>query len=301
MLANSFKENIIEPSLNFIKNDTKVKVFYFLPWILSIILLTVILLYQSIYTYIVLLWNKEEALKKILDFFHSGYLVEVLVTGSIFLIFYILLTPIFEWGLIAYIDKKTRDEHVSCSESFWIWLVRFYKTFEFNWIFWETKFISILNSYLFCIRFIWIEYVKYITYTFVVVFLLSIVINILTAYAKYEIVLRNKWVFSAIWTSSNIAILNLKTTLKIYFLKFLLNIRVVINFLVFLSFPVLFVLMFGFVTSWVFLVMWLTILTILFLFLLLFIGYITSVLEIFTTSVWYFAYRIGEMKLKEIE
>jgi hypothetical protein len=59
--------------------------------------------------------------------------------------------------------------------------------------------------------------------------------------------------------------------------------------------------MFWFITSKIFLVIWIIILSIIFLFLLLFLWYLTSVLEIFTTSVWYFAYRIWRLKLEDLE
>ncbi len=301
MKSNSFKENIITPSLNFINNDEGIKRFYFFPWVLSVLFLTVILVYQSIYTYIVLLWNKEAALDKILLFFHSDYLMEVIMAGAIFLVLYTFSIPIFEWGLIAYIDRKTREEHVSRTEALWVGLVRFLKVFEFNGVVWELKFINLVNVFLFLLRFVWIEYIKYLSYGFVVVFLFSTIINVLTAYAKYEIVLRNKWLFAAIWKSSNIAILNMKTTLRLYFFSFLLNIRVAINFAIFLGFPILLILMFWYITSAIFLIIWTIILWILFIALVLFVWYLTSVLDIFTTSAWYFAYRIWEIKSKDVE
>jgi hypothetical protein len=51
---NDFKENIVYPAWEVIKNDSKVKKFYFLPGFFSIVVLTTILVYQSIYTYVVI-------------------------------------------------------------------------------------------------------------------------------------------------------------------------------------------------------------------------------------------------------
>ncbi len=299
MPDNSFKKNIILPSLYFIKNDTKVKKFYFFPWIISILFLTILLLYQTIYTYVKILWKEDKALEIILNFFHSDYAIEVIITAVIFFLIYIFITPIFEWWLIKYIHDKTQKECVSCSDVLWFWLVRFTKLFEFNNIFSEFKFISIVNGFLFSIRFFGIEYIKYISYTFLILFIWSTVLNILIAYAKYEIIINNKWVFKAIWISSKIALLNLKTTIKLYFLKFLLNIRVILNFIIFLSFPLIFIFMLGFITSKVFLIIWIIILSLIFIWFLLFLWYLTAVLEIFTTSVRYFAYRIWKRKLEE--
>jgi len=90
------REKAIIPAWNIIKNDSKIKKFYIIPGLLSIIFLTIILVYQSIYTYVEIFGKKEEALIVILKFFHSDYVFEILITGIIFLIVYFLLIPIFE-------------------------------------------------------------------------------------------------------------------------------------------------------------------------------------------------------------
>jgi hypothetical protein len=74
-----YKNDIVIPAWEVIKNDYKVKRFYFFPGLLSIISLTTILLYQSIYTYIVIFHKKEKALELILQFFHSDYFIEFIV------------------------------------------------------------------------------------------------------------------------------------------------------------------------------------------------------------------------------
>jgi len=90
------KEKIILPSLELIKNDSKIKKYYFVPGLLSIILLSVILVYQSIYTYVIILGKKREALQVILDFFHSAYIVEAIIISIIFMLIYIIAMPILE-------------------------------------------------------------------------------------------------------------------------------------------------------------------------------------------------------------
>ena len=90
------KDKVIIPAWNIIRLDYKIKKFYLFPGLLSIIFLTVLLVYQFIYTYVVIFDKKDQALVVILNFFHSDYLFEIIVTAIIFLIFYFLLTPIFE-------------------------------------------------------------------------------------------------------------------------------------------------------------------------------------------------------------
>jgi hypothetical protein len=294
------KEKIIIPARDIIKNDSKIKLFYFIPWLLSIIFLSVLLVYQSIYTYVKIFWKKEEALEIILQFFHSDYVVEVIISLVIFLIAYFLLTPIFEWWLIKYIASKNKDNMFSMSEFISLGLYKFLPIFEYNNIFSEFKFISILNMYLFTIRFVGVEYIRYISYMFLVVMIFGTIINVLFSYAKYEIVLRDKWIFESVGISSKIAIFNLKTTIKLHILIFFLNIKVIINFIIFLSFPIIIIIAISYITSKIFLFISITILSLLFIFFILLLWYLAAVLEIFVRSIWYFAYIEWENQMKRI-
>ncbi len=293
------KDKVIIPAWKIIKNDSKIKKFYLLPWLLSIIFLTVLLVYQSIYTYVEIFWKKEEALVIILKFFHSDYVFEVIITAIIFIIVYFLLTPIFEWWLIKYIHNKNEDVSLSTSEAFWEWLYRFLPIFEYNNIFSEFKIISILNGYLFTIRFIWVEFINTISYIFVGLLFLWIIVNIILAYSKYIIIIENKNVFEAIWISTRITILNLKRTFKLYFLMLFLNIRVIFNFIIFLSFPVIIVMALWLITTKIFLVVAISILWLLFISFIFILWYLNAVLEVFKTSAWYYAYIEWKKRLED--
>lgn len=299
-MTNLLKNKIIFDAWNMIKDDSKIKKIYFLPWLLSIIFLTFLLVYQSIYTYVVVFWKKEEALVIILNFFHSAYITETLITFWIFLIIYFLLTPIFEWWLIKYIDSKNNNMQLWTSQIISAWIYNFIPVFEYDNIFSEFKFISILNFFLFTIRFVWIEYVEIISYVYLALFFVWTIINLLCVYPKYEIVINNKWIFESIWISSKIAILNFETTFKLYFLLFILNIRVFINFIIFLSFPIIIVFTIGLITSKIFLIVAIIIQVTLFVFFILILWYLTWVLEIFTKAVWYFAYIEWKEQLEKL-
>lgn len=300
-MSNILKDNIIIPARNIIKNDSKIKKFYITPWLLSIIFLTILLVYQSIYTYVEVFWKKKEALVIILKFFHSNYVFEIITITIIFLLIYFILIPIYEWWLIKYIDNKNKGNEISTSEAFWYWLYKFLPIFEYNNIFSEFNFISILNGYLFSIRFIWIEYIKNINYIFIIIFILSLIINILLAYSKYIMIIENKGIITSLWISSKITTFNFAISIKIYFLMLILNIRVIINFLIFLSFPILIVIAIWLITSKIFLTIAIIILTILFIIFIVILWYLTAVLEIFKTSIWYYAYIEWKNKLKKIK
>jgi len=293
------KEKIMLPAWEIIKDDTKIKTFYILPWLLSILFLTILLVYQSIYTYVELFWNKEAALEIILKFFHSQYIIETVVSIVIFLIIYFILTPIFEGWLIKYIELKDKNTDITKSETFWHWLYNFFPLFEFNNMFSEFKIISIINWFLFMLRFFWIEYLKILIYVFLILLFLAIILNILFSYSKYIIVLEKKWVFESIWISSKITLFNLTRTIKLYFLMLFLNMRVIFNFIVFLSFPLIIVIAIWLISSKIFLIMAIFILSILFILFIAALWYLTAVLEVFTTAIWYYAYKEGKARLEE--
>lgn len=295
------KKDILLPAWEIIKDDIKVKKMYLFPGLLWIIFLTVLLVYQSIYTYVVIFNKKDKALEVILNFFHSEYILETIIIAIVFLVIYLIITPIFEWALIRYIYKKDTDNYMSASDALSIWVYRFLPLFKYWNLFSEFKFMSVLNAYLFIIRFFNWEYIKEISYSFLVVLFFSIIINVLFAYSKYIIVLENKWVFESVSKSTKLSILNLIITFKLYLFMFILNIRVIINFIVFLIFPVIIVISLWVITSQVFLTIAISILAIIFLLFVLFLGYLTWVLEVFKWAIWYYAYKESLRRFNSIE
>lgn len=300
----NFKKEIILPSWKIIAIDNKVKKMYFLPWILGILFLTVMLVYQTVYTYVVIAEKENEAFNIILNFFEKSYFWEVIIIALILLLLYIFLVPIFEWALIKYLDKRENEwfeKNISSSDVLWVWLYKFLPIFEYDQMFSKFKFLSIINFYLFSLRLIWVEYITQLSWWYFIVFIFSMFVNIFFSYSKYEIVLWNKKVFEAIWSSAKIAILNLKTTVKLYFLIFLLNFRVIFNFIILLIFPFLISLAIWFFTTKIFLTISIIILVILFIILIAFISYLSAVLEIFTTSLWYYAWKSWKDKVSDVE
>ncbi len=289
--------SLLYPSLELIKHDTKIKGFYFIPGVFSVAFLSLILVYQTLYTYIVLLGNSESFSEKILGFFDSDYGTPTLITLWCIALFYITLMPLFEWALIRYIEAKNEDTQASRSDALGFGIVRFAPLFEYNNIFNMFKFISIVNGYLFALRFLGLDYVFALSIVFGVAFIFSVILNILTSYARYEIVLEKKWVFEAIGVSSQIALLNMKTTIRLYFMMFIMNFKVLINFMIFLIFPLLTVSILWFISSQIFSLITFIILAGVFVLLLCLMGYMAGVLEIFTTAIWYHAYKQGKEKL----
>ena len=300
-MKQDLKKDIITKAWNTILDDSKIKKLYFFPWLVSIIFFTLLLVYQVVYTYVEIFDWKEQVLTILLNIFHSTYIVEIIILALVFLVIYIITIPIFEWGLIYYLDNKEKKENISSWDIISSWLYKFLPVFEYNNIFSQFKLISILNIYLFCLRFIWLEYIWLINYIFLFLFLLSVIINILFAYSKYEIILNKKKALESITSSIKISILNIWLTSKLYIFMFLLNIRVIINFLVFLIFPIIIISAIIYITSKIFLIITLAIFSIIFLFLILFLWYLSWVLDVFKTAIWYYAYKEAKEKSDNID
>lgn len=290
-MTHNIKDDIIQKSWDIIHEDSKIKKFYFFPWLISIVFFTFILVYQTIYTYVEIFHQEDKALRIILELFHSDYIFEILISFWIFVLLYTLLMPFYEWTLITYISKKyNAEDEVSLWDSAWNGLYRYLPIFEFWNIFGKFKFMNVVNMYLFCLRFIWVNYIGYLTFIFLFLLFVSTIINILFAYARFEIVLNWKKAMESISESIKISILNISSTIKLYFYMFLLNIRILINFIVFLIFPFFIATAITYITTKVFLLITVIILSIIFFVLIIILWYMGGVLEILKTSIRYFAY-----------
>jgi len=301
MNTQEFKDKILLPSLEIIKHDSKIKKFYFFPGIISVSFLSITLVYQAIYTYIVLLGRKEDALEVLLGLFHSEYIIYILIWGLVAFIIYVLMVPVFEWALIRYIHQKD-SWNASRGDSLWFGIYRFAPLFEFNNMVSIFKFVSILNAFLFILRFVGMEYFWTLSVFFLIAFIFSIFIGIFTAYARYEIILWNKWAFEAIGSSARLALLNIKTTLRLYVFMFIMNLKVILNFLVFLGFPLIWVSIAGLISSQIFNVIAFIILWIVFILFIVILGYLNAVLDVFRTTIWYRAYKEWQKNIpKDVE
>jgi hypothetical protein len=273
----------------------------FFPWVLSIVFLSALLTYQIIYTYSVFAHKKEETLEKILNFIHSQYITEFLIWSAIFIVLYILIIPVFEAATIKYIQKADKNENHDISESISFWLYKFLTIFEYNNLFSEFKFLSIVNFYLFTLRLLEFHYIKYINYVFLIILLFSIIINVLFAYSKYFIILENKKIFESIWYSTKLALVNFKNTFKLYLLMFILNIRVIFNFIIFLIFPSIIVLTLWYISSQLMQKIAIFIIIIIFILFILLLWYLAWVLESLKSAIWYYAYKKWKERLEEME
>ena len=297
----NIKKNIVEPSWKIVSEETKLKKFYFLPWMVSVTFLTLLLVYQFTYTYVELFWNKEKIFTMLLDFFHSDYIIVTLLIWISLLLFYMVINPIFEIALINKIDCSSNKKSLSLSEAFWKSFYSFLPVFEYSNTFNSLKVMNVFNSYLFSIRFTGLERIEIVNYFFLFFFIISLVVTFLGSFTKYIIILEKLTLFNAFWKSAKLVLLNLWTTFKLYFLMFILNIRVILNFLIFMWIPIWAIAALTYIAST--LVAYITIFFILWIWIILFllISYISTILDIFKLSIWYYSYKEADKNIKRLE
>jgi hypothetical protein len=161
--------------------------------------------------------------------------------------------------------------------------------------------MAILNIYLFLIRWFEWHHIKEITIWILLFLIFATILNILFVYTKYELVLEKSWVIKAITKSKEISIINFLMTLKIYLFMFLLNIRIIINFIVVLFFPILISISFVSISSIFLKYLSIILLFWIFIFVIIILAYLSWVLEIFKTAIWYNAYKYWKKRVEFIK
>ncbi len=292
--------NLIIPSWELVNKASLIKKFNFFPSLLWTIFLSLIVLYQISYSYIIIFQKKDEFFSLVLNFIHSSYFLESLIIVIIFFLTYILFLPIAKWWLYYLIDAYYKQDVSKYTIWYWIsqWLLNFLPLFEFNNFMWLFKLLSIITSYLFLIRILWREYILLISVCIWTYFIFAIIINILFIYTTFFIIFEKKWLFESISFSVKMAINNLNVTFKLYYTLFLVYARILITIITFLLLSIITSFIFAYITSFFIFIIWISIVIIIVIVFIIFTSYLNSVLEIFVDSLWYKTY-IENMKTFE--
>ena len=286
------KNNIVEPSWNLINKASSIKKFNFLPSLLSTLYLSVIVLYQISYTYIIIFNKKDEFFSLVIDFFHKSYFWEVVIWLLIWLLFYILLKPVAEAGIICMVDWYNLQDENKKKVSYWIsqWLLNFLQLFEYHNFMWLFRLLSIITFYFLLLRIMWSEYAFIISIVMAIYMVFSIFINLLFAYTRFFIIFEKKHVFEAISLSTKMTLTNIEVTIKLYYTLFLIYARVFFTVVVFTLISLIFSVLFWYLSGQIYLILWMGIVWVFLIVFILFTSHFNSVLEIFVDALWYNAY-----------
>lgn len=291
------RREIVGPAWDLVINTSFLKKFNFFPSLLSTIYLGCIMLYQLAFSYIYIFKVKDQFFALIIQWVHTSYFWQVIITLVIGIILYIFITPIAEWGLISLIAKREKESLNRENTAWGFWygvsrgLMNFLPIFELTNSLAIFKLLSIITFYLFLLRIFGQSYFMSITIIMTLYLGFAFLINILFAYAKFFIIFENKKAFESLSLSIQMVLSNLDITFHLYFTLLLVYIRTFITALIFIVFPFVISGLFTYITISLLKIISIGILSLLFLVLLVFISHLNSVLEIFVEAIWYNAYK----------
>lgn len=287
------REEIVMPAWKLASESVTIKKFNFLPSLLATAYLSFIILYQVAWSYVYLFKLKDEFFSHVINFAHSSYFVETLIVIGAFFIFYLIITPIAEGGLIHLISHKDSGEdwHHPFGRALSSGLRNFLPIFESNNLLSPFKLLSIITVYLFFLRFFGKDYAMAISIIALVYLAFSFLINILFAYTRFFIIFEGDRAFQAMGKSVRMALDNLEVTFRLYFTLLLVYVRTILTVIAFIVFPLVISAILTYVTVAFVQIIAITLIAGVVLFFLGFVSHINSVLEIFVEALWYRAWK----------
>lgn len=287
------RDHIIIPAWELVNRTRTIKKFNFFPSLISTMYLSVIVLYQVAFSYIYIFGLKDQFFSWVLQFIHESYFWQVALSVLVGLGLYLTVTPLAEGGLIALIDRKMNNEEDRSSYGYGIsrGIINFLAIFELHNLLSLFKLLSIITFYLFLLRIFGRDYAVNISIGMSVYLGFAFIINMLTAYARFFVIVEGKHAFESISFSVKMALDNLDTTFHLYFTLLLVYVRTFITAILFIVFPFLVSAIFTYITIVVLKIVSIVVLGTLFLVALAFISHLNSVLEIFVEGIWYNAYK----------
>jgi len=216
---------------------------------------------------------------------HSTLSIFLIVTAVIIGIFYFLLPPLCEGGIIGLtsaIWKKKED--VKASDGITIGVHHFLKMFEFQLAVGAFSFFEFLTITSLTLRKLGMS--SWLMFLLGFLFLISFIFSFLFIYTQNFIVLENRDITASLMGSAKSVVSNLGKTLLMWLLMLLISIRVVINVVLVFLIPTLVAFVANFFVSTVALTIGIILALLVGLIMILLATYLAGVLHVFTTVAW---------------
>lgn len=281
------------PAWKLASESVTIKKFNIVPSLLATTYLSLIVLYQVAWSYVNVFQLKDQFFSLVIEFTHTSFFMETLVTIGVFLALYLIVTPIAEGGLIHLISHKDSGGpwNRPYGKAIGAGLRNFLPIFEAHNLLSPFKLLSIITFYLFLLRVFGRDYAMPISILMSVYLVFSFLINILFAYTRFFIVFEDQKAFQAMGKSVRMAIENLDVTFRLYFTLMLVYVRTILTVIAFIVFPLAISAILTYVT--IAFVQTVAIVTIggMIIFFLGFVSHLNSVLEIFVEALWFKAWK----------
>lgn len=267
----------------------RLKWLIFIPSFVAVFIFVVELIWQS-YLYLGEFGMIEQTLtiekvSEILGFLVSNNMIGWFIFGIIFLILFIFIVPSWLQGvLITTLHQRAEHPEKKClmRDNILKGFDYFFPLFELHAI---KSLFSAWSIALFVATFYryfhdsWFIFLKPI---FVLYFIFAVIFTIFLAFAPYFIVCRGSTVSVGIRKSVGMVFRNFRSTLTMFFLMFLVGLRVVLNVVLILGIPIFVLAAFSFWTVSVAVVA-----SIVFsFFVLCLVAYLAAILETFSRAFW---------------
>ena len=285
-------EHLVADAWKMINQASLVKKFNFLPSFLSTLILA-----QVVFDQVALMWvtvfHKSDALFEwVLN--GRGALAYVGFLAALIAVFLVLevVVVVFEGGLLSLVRAFFRhdDAKYGYVRGISAGLRSFLPLLEFDAFIKLFHPVVIAGGYFFLLRVIGFEYFWFVTVAVGLFAVVATVVNFLTSYARFYVVYEHMGLFAAISASTALAIDHLGTTLRLFLGTLVIYVRIILVVGVILLFPLAVTALFTWLGSGA--AFWLaaSIAGTAFFAFLAFVSHVNSVLEIFTTALWYRAW-----------
>lgn len=180
----------------------------------------------------------------------------IFIVSMIIILFlvYLFIPPFLTGGIIGSINRMINEHPVGVFESISFGIRHYIKLLEYEALMSFASVPKILFLSYAIHRFLGGKFSTFVYVIMAVLLIIVILINILTAYAPYYIVIKNESLFMAIAKSINTVIMYLRDSFFIFAISGIVVLRVILNILLFLILPVLLVTLFMYLSQYGFLI-----------------------------------------------
>ncbi|MBP6981632.1 hypothetical protein KBB25_02555 [Candidatus Gracilibacteria bacterium] len=285
-----------------VTNFPSLKKLNFFPSFIGMFWLMMIIVYQVVFTYVIIFQKKDAFMESALELIHKDYFGNVLIFFGTIFILYIFISPLTEGGMIEMIHsyKKTKGAKVHRTfQGIFDGFRHFLPLFEAHNVIAIFRPLTIITFYIMLLRLFGREYLAPVSYVMLVYLIFAFFMNMCFAYVKFFIIFENKAVIPALSASTNMAMRHIGITMRLYSTMILLYLRTLLVALIFLGIPFAIsgiIALFTIVGVQIFL---LSIFGIITLVLFIIIVHLNSTLEIFIEATWYEGYQLCKAEDKE--
>lgn len=267
----------------------------FFPSLIGMLWLLLIIIYQAVFTYVIIFQKKDVFMEFLLNTVHKDYFGEVIIFLISIFALYLFISPLTEGGIIEMIHSYRKSGGTKVHRTFqgiFDGFRHFLPLFEAHNLIAIFRPLTIITFYIMLLRLFGVWYFAPISYLMLTYLIFAFFLNMCFAYTKFFIIFEHKPVIGAMSASTNMAMRHIGVTMRLYSTMILLYLRTLLVALIFLGIPFAISSIVAFFTIVTVKIIFLVIFGLISLGLFIIIVHLNSTLEIFIEATWYEAYQL---------